>query len=479
MGLKLSLTTGAGTEAIVTVVAPPDTTVGEVAEQVFRSDPSRRGLPIPVDPTLVVTALSMGPDTAARAVSSDTDLASSGIRSGDHIEIVPSANAARADASEAAATVKVVAGADAGATFSLRVGSHVIGRDSDVSVRLTDPLASKRHARIIVGDSIEVVDMGSTNGVMLDDAFVTRATLVQSDRIIIGDTALEITRTAAVQRTVPTSATVPFTRSPRVVPPLPEDEFELPAPPTKPQQRPFPRMGLVAPVVLGLSMFMITGRPTSLIFVAMSPLMMIGGFFDNRYNQGKQLKVKGEEFAGAIELAEAELTRAQAIEREARLARFPALVDVQEAVRACHSPMWARRPEHREFLEIRLGLGTVPSSLKLTMPSLRDAIEDMWERATALKDRFTTISDVPVTVSLRDSGGLGIAGPSGSAGAVARAALTQLVGLHSPMECVVAGFVPSGAADEWRWLEWLPHTSSPVSPLAGDHVVSTRAGWGT
>ena len=199
-------------------------------------------------------------------MASDTDLASSGIRSGDHVEIVPSANAARVDASEAVATVTVVAGADAGATFPLRAGSHVIGRDADVSVRLTDPLASKRHARIIVGDSIEVVDMGSTNGVLLDDVFVTRATLVQSDRIIIGDTALEISRTEVVQRTVPTTATVPFTRSPRVVPPLPETEFELPDPPTKPQQRPFPRIGLVAPVVLGLSMYVITGRVLSLIF---------------------------------------------------------------------------------------------------------------------------------------------------------------------------------------------------------------------
>lgn len=476
MSLKLSLRSADGRVRSVSVTAAPDTTVGDVAERLFRSDPGRTGLPVPADLTLVVTALSMGPATAARAVASDADLASSGIRSGDHVELVPSANASRVDASEAAATVTVVEGADKGATFPLRTGSHVIGRDADVSVQLSDPLASKRHARIIVGDSLEVVDMGSTNGVMVGDGFVTRSTLIPGDRIVIGDTALEISRTAFVQRSVPTTATVPFTRSPRVVPPLPDDEFELPEPPTKPQQRPFPRLALVAPILLGSTMFMITGNPTSLIFVAMSPLMMIGGFVDNRYNQGKQLKVKGEEFAGAVELAETELTRAQVIEREARMARFPSLDEVQEAIRACQSPMWARRPEHPEFLEVRLGLGTVPSSMKLKMPSLRDAVEGMWERITALKDRFTTISDVPVTVSLRVSGGLGVAGPGDSAGAVARAALVQMVGTHSPMECVVAGFVPPAAAEEWSWLEWLPHTSSPVSPLAGDHIVSTRAG---
>lgn len=475
MSLKLSLRSADGSTRVVSVTAAPDTTVGEVAAFLFNADPARTGIPMPADPTLVVTALSMGPDTAARAVASDADLASSGIRSGDHVEIVPSANAARGDVNEAAATVRVVEGADAGATFSLGPGSHVIGRDADVSVRLSDPLASKRHARIIVGDTIEVVDMGSTNGVLLDDAYVTRAALVQSDRIIIGDTALEITKNATVKRSVPTSATVPFTRSPRVVSPLPDDEIELPDPPTKPQPRAFPRIALLGPVILGLTMFLVTGRVLSLIFVAMSPFMMIGSFVDNKYNQRKQGAIKLKEFEGALEVAAAELERAQARERTARIERSPAVAEVRDAIATLAPPLWTHRPEHEQFLEVRLGLGTVPSSMDVKGPSLRDAVEGTWEKVSALKDRYTTISSVPVTASLRDSGGLGIVGDAVTGLGVARAALIQVAGLHSPMECVVTAFVPGGNDGNWRWLEWLPHTSSPLSPIPGDHVAGSRA----
>ncbi len=475
MSLKVSVIRPDGVEAMVEVTVSADTTVGELAEHLVRSDPSRRGLPVPVDATCAVTPLSMGPAEPPRIADRDMDVASSGIRSGDRVQIVSAATSG-GDDREPVATVTVVAGVDQGKTFPLHAGSHVIGRDPDALVLLSDPLASLRHARIIVGDSIEVVDLGSTNGVLLDDAFVTRATLLPGDHIIIGDTALAMTRAAPVDRTVPTTSTVPYTRSPRVVPALVEHEVALPDPPTTPQQRPFPRIALLGPVALGLSMFLITGRMLSLIFVAMSPLMMIGGFMDNRYNQRKQLQMKRKEFASAMELAERDLAAAQTRERDVRLMRSPSVHEVRRAVQLCQQPLWTHRTEHDGFLEVRLGLGTVPSATTVTMPPLKDVVEDMWQRATAVRDRFATIAEVPVTVSLRASGGLGVVGPGDSSGAVARATVLHAAGLHSPMECVVAGFVPPSAASQWRWLEWLPHTSSPVSPIAGDHVVSTRAG---
>ena len=291
--------------------------------------------------------------------------------------------------SDALATVTVVEGADKGKTFALSAGSHVIGRDADVSVRLADPLASKRHARIIVGDSIEVVDMGSTNGVMLGDAYVIRATLLPGDRIVIGDTELEIARAANVVRAIPTTPTVPYTRSPRVVPPLPDDEISLPDPPTKPQPRSFPRTALVAPVIMGLGMYMITQRPQSLLFVVMSPMMIIGSFFDNRYTQRKQSAAKLEEFKADIAVAEEQLLAAQATEREVRVARSPSIADVCAAIAQTAPPLWTHRAEHEQFLEVRLGLGTIPSSLKITLPAARDAVEGTWPEVQSLHERFT------------------------------------------------------------------------------------------
>ena len=50
----------------------------------------------------------------------------------------------------AAVTLRVIEGPDAGAAFALQNGSHVLGRDAGTDVTLSDPLVSKRHARVDV-----------------------------------------------------------------------------------------------------------------------------------------------------------------------------------------------------------------------------------------------------------------------------------------------------------------------------------------
>ena len=477
MGLKLSVTTGNGITTMVSIVAAPDTTVGAVAEQLFRSDPARAGLPAPQEPTLVVTPRSFGAAAAARSVDRDTDLASSGIRSGDHVEIVPAANALIAAGSSAVATVTVVEGADKGRSFPLQAGSHVIGRDADVSVQLSDPLASKRHARIIVGDVIEVVDMGSTNGVLLGDVYVTRATLLPGDRIVIGDTSLEIARVAAVvQQSVPTSSTVRFTRSPRVVPPLPDESVELPQPPAKPKPRRFPAVSLVAPVALGLSMYFITGRVVSLLFVAMAPMMMIGSWWDSRRVQRKELAEKSVEFDESLVVAKREIAGLQALEKQIRFERSPSVADLHEAAVSLSPLMWTRRPEHDGFLQVRTGVGDSPSVIEIKMPSRGESYPGFWERLLETRNESRLVRDVPIVVDLRSTGNLGIAGKATASRAVARGVVAQVACLHSPLEVVITALTSPSSGREWRWLGWLPHTSSPLSPLGVDHLADARAG---
>ena len=474
MSLKVSMTMGDGSVAVLSIIATADATVGDVADHLFRADATRVGTPLPADATLLVTPVSQGV-APSRLAPRDAALVSVGLRSGDHVDIVPGTVSLAHESSPSVAVVTVIAGPEKGKVVSLRGGSHVIGRDQGAAVSLADPLASGRHARLVVGETLEIVDMGSTGGVLLDGAFVTRATLAPGDRIRIGGTELSISKKATVAGPVPTTPTVHFTRSPRVVPPLLRREIALPDPPQQPTPRPFPRTALLAPVLLGLTMFLMTGRVLSLLFVGMSPLMMTGGFLDNRHQQRQQARARAHDFEAALELSERELQAAHRHERKVRLVRSPSAGDVQEAVASLAPDLWTRRAEHEGFLAVRLGLGTVASALALETPPLTNSVEGTWERVAALKDAYSMISGVPVTASLRFTGGLGIAGEAETARSIARAAIVQLAGLHSPMECVISAFVSSGRVHDWSWLEWLPHTSSPASPVQGDHVTANRA----
>jgi DNA-binding winged helix-turn-helix (wHTH) protein len=76
--------------------------------------------------------------------------------------------------------------------YPLTDGTHVIGRDADVSVRLPSPSVSRRHARITVnGISAAIEDLSSKNGTIVRNATIAAATvLADGDDIRIGEFVL-------------------------------------------------------------------------------------------------------------------------------------------------------------------------------------------------------------------------------------------------------------------------------------------------
>ena len=73
------------------------------------------------------------------------------------------------------------------------LGQVQVGRDEDADVRVVDPQASRYHARITLGDPIQVEDLGSLNGTRLRDQPLEAGKPMPfqlGDAIAIGDTVL-------------------------------------------------------------------------------------------------------------------------------------------------------------------------------------------------------------------------------------------------------------------------------------------------
>jgi DNA-binding NtrC family response regulator len=76
-------------------------------------------------------------------------------------------------------------------------GTLAIGRDEDADVRVIDALASRAHARLHLGEKLEIEDLGSANGTRLRDQPIPpfqRIPVVPGDAIAIGTTLLVIQR---------------------------------------------------------------------------------------------------------------------------------------------------------------------------------------------------------------------------------------------------------------------------------------------
>lgn len=76
--------------------------------------------------------------------------------------------------------------------FALDRDTALIGRLAGSEVEISDPGASRRHAEIRrQGDAFVIVDLGSTNGTLVNDDPVSERPLHDGDVITIGQTTLE------------------------------------------------------------------------------------------------------------------------------------------------------------------------------------------------------------------------------------------------------------------------------------------------
>jgi two-component system response regulator AtoC len=85
-------------------------------------------------------------------------------------------------------------------TITLRLpdeGTLGIGRDEHADVRVVDALASRAHARLYVGERIEIEDLGSANGTRVRDQRIVphqRVAVAAGETIAIGTTLLVVQR---------------------------------------------------------------------------------------------------------------------------------------------------------------------------------------------------------------------------------------------------------------------------------------------
>jgi hypothetical protein len=73
----------------------------------------------------------------------------------------------------------------------------VIGRGTDADLRVNDPGVSRRHAEIRVvpapdAPRVTIVDLGSTNGILVDGQRVQQATLEDGSTVTIGNTTMTV-----------------------------------------------------------------------------------------------------------------------------------------------------------------------------------------------------------------------------------------------------------------------------------------------
>jgi predicted component of type VI protein secretion system len=121
----------------------------------------------------------------------------------------------------------------------------LIGRQADCQIVLDDAKCSRRHARLVVAAGVvEIEDLQSSNGTLLNGKPVQRRMLRDGDEVQIGKTTLRFTA-APPAGTWPAAAATP---PPAVEPRVELRETPPPTPPRSPAPRAAPEPGPPPPV---------------------------------------------------------------------------------------------------------------------------------------------------------------------------------------------------------------------------------------
>ncbi|MBE1877258.1 FtsK/SpoIIIE domain-containing protein [Myceligenerans pegani] len=448
-------------EALLWLEVDEATPVADLAERIAAEVGAPRGAALFVDDVAVPATAAGGEPVLA---------ADSGLRDGARITFTPPADQGAGGGGPV--DLCVTGGLGAGAVVRLGVGESVLQIGPDGRVRVDE----RREGGLPAVAVVVALDGRVTVRRIPEPRSAGQA--VHHDRLAeplgeddvewpagtqlrLGPSVLTVqsaTRADADLRPGKEPGTLDYNRPPRLLPPDPATHFRLPAEPPPPARNPLPWLAMAMPAVLGVVMAMVFQSPYFLMFALASPLMGLGNWWMNKRNGKTTHKERLRQHAEERATLEAEVLDAVRLEQHRRRMSSPGAGELRIIATTPTRRLWERRDTDADHLAVRFGLADATSRVEV-----EDAEEPEHRRRTK-----ATVNAVPVTVSLREAGVVGIAGPGDWPRRRARWIVGQLGVLQSPRDVQVYVLTSPEHVAQWTWAAWLPH----VRPGLGQDAVA-------
>lgn len=275
-----------------------------------------------------------------------------------------------------------------------------------------------------------------------------------------------------------------FNRPPRIQKTLPTDDVIIPAPNQitgKPSINwivtlmPIFSIGLIVIVMSSVSK---TGSSSSyyiyLSLMVVSVVASVFTYFQQRKKFDVEVKTEKENYLQILADKKKELAQLYDEQEKALNFRDPSPEICVKWPSDLSYRLGERRPQDPDFLSFRIGLGTLPSTVKVHIPDEKETSEvfyDFYKRAKKIKAQYSALDDVPITINLENVGLLGIAGKTNSNLLVSKSIILQLTSHHWPSEISILVMTEKKNYSNWSWIKEVPHKSdlypSPIIPLSG------------
>ncbi|MBY8882557.1 FtsK/SpoIIIE domain-containing protein [Actinacidiphila acidipaludis] len=363
-----------------------------------------------------------------------------------------------------AVVLRLVGGLESGRGVPLTAGRTVVGRGAEADVRVVASGVSRLHAAfdVLPDGRVTVTDLGSANGTDVGGARIRGTVSVAAGdpvslggevllRVLPADRLGPAQRINAVREAGP-GGTLPFNRPPRGGSPAGAAPIPVPAPAGRAHKAPFSVAALLGPLAMAAATVALTGDPRYAAIAALTPLLFLANFVEERVRGRSVARRGGREYADRLAAFETALERRHSEDVRSRRAAHPDPAEVLHRATAPGPALWERRPAAPDFLQVVAGTADLPWEAPLERGSGDSAPE-----AAALLARRSVLPQVPVVVGVSAGEAVGFEGGRKASLAVARSLLCQAVVGSGPADVTVAVFADADRLADWDWTKWLPH----------------------
>ncbi len=268
-------------------------------------------------------------------------------------------------------------------------------------------------------------------------------------------------------------------RPPRIQPELPIAELDLPAPPDLSTSGAQNIVGLIIPLITMIAFLFASGTGNLLLMIPIGLAMVasIGASIYTSLQEQQKRAAKKKAYLERLAELRQEMARSHNTQRLFYQHNYPDIATVLEIAARKEtsrfgSRLWERRPTDRDFGDVRLGLGSRPSTVIYQLPQTGGSDDNpLWKDALKLAEDSRLLSNAVVTLPLRPyvepnsfevkvpaRHSVGVFGKNPvNAADFARAVLTHFAAFHSAQDARLFVVGHPHAQSSWQWAEWLPH----------------------
>ena len=269
-----------------------------------------------------------------------------------------------------------------------------------------------------------------------------------------------------------------FVKSPRFLEKIDDKEFLIEAPPSIGEEDntplwltmgPMVTMGMTSMIYVYSSVVQIQQGQSivsTLPMLAMS-VSMLGGTLlwptlSNSFNKKqrkKKVEKRNKKYGAYLYQKEADLKAIISNQRQILLANYLNSSDCYQIVINKNRYLWTREPNQDSFLEVRLGLGTIPVKLKINYPQEHFTLDDddLEKKMQLVVKNNRDIVGAPIVLSLVKKNILAITGNYLVVKRYMDNLLLQILALHSYFDLKIIIFTNEENKSGWEYLGKVPH----------------------